>query len=158
MNLWERDIFPRHDELERLTAPTRLRIAIEAIDWTLQTSKTLIQNQRAVQWIDEVMTEARAAVAEQSGHVDLSEELVDQFDDVDRGADETGVSQLLMGIANCWEFDTFTSEALEGTLFSCYLFSQLREVPEAESFEEEDANPRCHELIAHQERLIENAA
>lgn len=154
MNLWERDIFPRHDELDRLTAATRLRIAVEAIDWTLQTSTTAIQYRRAAQWIEEVMTEARAAVAEQAGHVDLAEDLVEQFDDVDEDADEIGVSQLLMGIANCWEFDTFTSKALEGTLFACYVFSQQREVPEPETLEEEEANLRCREVIAHQQRII----
>ncbi len=133
-----------------------MRIAVEAIDWTVQTSTTPIQYQRAAQWIAEVIPEARAAVARQSGHVDLSDDLAEQFDDVDEDADETGVSQLLMGITNCWEFDTFTSEALEGTLYSCYVFSQQREVPEPETIEEEEANPRCREVIAHQGRLIES--
>jgi hypothetical protein len=158
MNLWERDIFPRHDELEQLTAATRLHIAVEAIDWTLQTSTTPIQYQRAAEWIEEVMTEARTAVAEQAGHVDLSEDLAVQFDEVDEDADETGVSQLLMGVANVYEFDAFTSKALEGTLYSCYVFSQQREVPEPETIEEEEATPRCRDVIAHQRQLIENAA
>jgi hypothetical protein len=158
MNLWERDIFPRHDELEQLTAAARLRIAVEAIDWTLQTSTTPIQYQRAAEWIEEVMTEARTAVAEQAGHVDLSEDLAEQFDEVDEDADETGVSQLLMGVANVYEFDTFTSKALEGTLYSCYVFSQQREIPEPETLEQEEATPRCREVIAHQLGLIENAA
>ncbi|MBR7827562.1 hypothetical protein KDK95_14685 [Actinospica sp. MGRD01-02] len=158
MNLWERDIFPRHDELDQLTAPTRLRIAVEAIDWTLRTSTTPIRYQAAADWIEEVMTEARAAVAEQAGHVDLSEDLAEQFDEVDEDADETGVSQLLMGVANVYEFDSFTSKALEGTLFACYVFSQQREVPEPETIEEEEAVARCREVIAHQQRLIETAA
>jgi hypothetical protein len=158
MNLWERDIFPRHDELEQLTAPTRLRIAVDAIDWTLRTSTTPIQYQRAVEWIEEVMTAARTAVTEQSDHVELSEDLAEQFDEVDEDADETGISQLLMGVANVYEFDTFTSKALEGTLYSCYVFSQQREVPEPETLEQEEATPRCREVIAHQLGLIENAA
>lgn len=157
MNLWERDVFPRHDELDQLTAPTRLRIAVEAIDWTVQTSTAPVQYQRAVEWIEEVMAQARAAVAEQADHVELSEDLAEQFDDIDEDADETGVSQLLMGIANCWEFDSFTSKALEGTLYSCYVFSQQREVPEPETIEEEEGNPRCREVIAQQQRLIQNA-
>ena len=157
MNLWERDIFPRHDELDRLSATTRLRIAVEAIDWTLQTSTTPIHYQRAAQWIDEVMTEARAGVADQADHVDLSEDLAEQFDEVDEDADETGVSQLLMGVANCYEFDTYTSKALEGTLYACYVFSQQREVPEPETIEDEEATPRCREVIAHQTSLIDNA-
>ena len=158
MNLWERDIFPRHDELDQLSAPTRLRIAVEAIDWTLQTSTTAIRYQRAVQWIGEVMAAARAAVAEQADHVDLSEDLTEQVDEVDEEADESGVSQLLMGVANCYEFDTYTSEALEGTLFACYVFSQQREVPEPETIKDEEATPRCREVIAHQKSLIDNAA
>lgn len=158
MNLWERDIFPRHDELEQLTAPARLRIAVEAIDWTLQTSTTPIHYQAAAEWIEEVMTKARAAVAEQADHVNVAEDLAERFDNVDEDADETGVSQLLMGVANCYEFDTFTSKALEGTLFSCYVFSQQREVPEPETIEEEQANPRCVAVIAAQKQLIESAA
>jgi hypothetical protein len=155
--VWEWEIGPCRGRLEQLTAGTRLRLAVEAVDWTLRTSVRPIGDRRAAEWIQAVMAEARTAVARGAERVDLSSDLADQFDEVDDGADETGVSQLLMGIANCWGFESMTSDALEGTLYSCYVFALQREVPEPETSEEEDANPRCREVIRHQRGIIDEA-
>lgn len=158
MNLWERDILPRHGELEQLPAAARLRIAVESIDWTVRTSSTPIEYQRAETWITEVITAARTAVAQGAGGAEIPGELIDQYDDVDEDAEETGVSQLLMGIANLWGSDELTSEELEGIFYSNYVFSQQREVPEPETLEQEEASPRCVQVIAHQAELITQSA
>jgi hypothetical protein len=158
MNLWERDIFPRHDELTRLTPAARLAIAVEAVEWTLQTSPEPIQDQQAAAWIEATMAQARTSVSQGAGRVSAPQELIDQFEDVDEDADETGVSQLLMGISTWWEPEPVSAETLEGSLFSCYVFSQQRETPEPESLEEEESNARCRQVIEHQQRLISQAA
>ena len=154
MALWEREIFPYEDELEHLTPASRLRIAVEAIDWTLQTTPTPIQDQQAAEWIEATMTAARAAVAQGSDRVPPSEDLIDRFEDVDDEVYEEGVGQLAMGVNNFWSFETMTSKALEGVLFACYEFFSMREDPEPETIEEEQANTRCREVIAYQKELI----
>ncbi|HEV2634934.1 MAG TPA: hypothetical protein VGX23_07280 [Actinocrinis sp.] len=158
MNLWEREIFPRHNALEHLSPVTRLAFAVEAVEWTLRTSPAQIRDQQAAPWIEAMMAEARAAVFLGAGRLSAPQELIDQFEEVDEDADEIGVSQLLTAIGTWCEPEPMSAETLEGSLFSCYVFSQQRETPEPESLEEEESNARCREVIEHQHRLISRAA
>lgn len=158
MALWEREIFPYHDQLERLAPSERLRVAVEAIDWTLRTMATPIEDPEARQWLDEMLDEARAAVAQRASRVPMPEDLLDRFDEVDDDTEEYGVPQLLMGMPNLWGLDVMTVELVEGVLYNCYAFSSMREEPEPETLDDEQADARCREVIDYQKDLIAQAA
>jgi hypothetical protein len=155
MALWERDIQPFQDQLASLSSPESLRLAVEAIDWTLRTLPEPIEDPEVKESVDAVMRAARTAVEQRADRVLLPEDLIDRLNEVEEDTYEPGAAQLLSGLRRIWAYPG--PVALEDVLYDCFAFCEQREDDEPDTTEEEEANTRCREVIAYQKELITQA-
>jgi hypothetical protein len=158
VNLWEREIPPLADRLGRLDRPERLRLIVEAVDWTLSTMPGQIDDAEAADCIGEAMLRARAAVAQHAGDVELPQDLLDRLEEAQESAYEAGLPQLLLGLFKFFDDRVLSPMAIEDILFDCFEFSAQREEGRRDTLEEQEASPRLREIIAFQKELIIQAA
>lgn len=157
MNLWESELAPFRDGLDRLSPPQRLALAVKTLERAYWTEPEPFEDPEPERWLAGAVRAGRAAVADGASRITLPPALHAEFDTVNAGAAEPGVPQLLMAAVSCAESGSLKPDMLYSVLFSCYLFTMQRQLPEPLTPEEEEDNDRCREVIACHKELITQA-
>ncbi|MFC4906867.1 hypothetical protein [Actinomadura gamaensis] len=158
MLLWDLEMKPFKEEISLLSPRRRLRVAADALEWTLGTFDSRI---------DEVAAEAvRSSISqlrdeESRGNVSPStpEGLEGRVEEYLARSDDLGVEQLLMGTVNCFELPEtgMGVDYLYTTLSDCYESILDREEIDIVTPEAERNHPRLVEAIRVQQELIRRA-
>lgn len=104
MALWEREILPFQERLSSVSSAESLRLAVEAIDWTLRTQTEPIEDTEISGCIEAVMEAAHAAVEQQAERVQLPQALIDRIDAAEENTYEPGAVQLMSGLRRIWAY------------------------------------------------------
>ncbi|KKJ93841.1 hypothetical protein [Micromonospora sp. HK10] len=157
MLLWDQELAPVREELPAIPAPQRLALAMAAMEWT-RDAMGRIETPEVRDYLDRALTAGRDAVSAGRDRIELSDETLDEYEDVLDLADEPGASHLLSAVLACADApEGLTGEVLYGVLSFCYEgLLDRAELPEW-TVEAERANARCVETIAVQKRLVQDA-
>lgn len=157
MDLWDREIPPLEEAVAHLASSEQFRLAVDAVDWTVSTAPVQIQDSEASGCIENIMREARDAVARNQDSVELSDDVLGLIDAAEDSVSEPGVFQILQGVHRFFSSGLVGAPAIEDILYDCFEFSAQREEGPTETLEEQQANPRLREVVEHQRNLILNA-
>ncbi|MEU4401417.1 hypothetical protein [Micromonospora orduensis] len=157
MLLWDDEMQPLREELQKIQPPHRLALAMAVMEWTRR-AMGQIETEDVRDYLDRGMTAGREAVSAGRDRIYLSEETLDGYDDVLDLADEAGTSHMLSALLACADApDGLTGEVLYGVLSFCYEgLLDRQQLPEW-TVDAERANVRCLEAIAVQRGLVHEA-
>ncbi|MEV4568354.1 hypothetical protein AB0K12_31685 [Nonomuraea sp. NPDC049419] len=158
MLLWDYEMAEDRDKLAVLSSAERMAVAVEAIEWTLETMSPPIQDGATTDFLSRALTICRQAVTEGRGAVPEQPDLSRDFDDVYEGTEEPGTAHLLSAVMECCEApDGIQAEGLYNILSYCYEGSMDREDIADLNVEAERNNSRCKSVILYQRNLIRTA-
>lgn len=158
MLLWDYEMASEREKLAALSSPERLAVAVEAIEWTLETMSPPIQDSATTEFLERALRVCRQAVVERREAVSGQSELVGDFDDVYEGTEEPGTAHLLSAVMECCEAsDGLHAEGLYNILSYCYEGSMDREDIADLNVDAERNNRRCNSVILYQRNLVQNA-
>lgn len=157
MELWDREMSGYQARLDELAPAARLKLAVEAITWTLDTLPEPLEDRAAHSWITEALTACRRTVQNGAASVNLPAELDGAYDEIAEDAEESGVPHYLSATFAAANAAGVTGGQLFGILSWLYEGSLDREEIPEWTIEAEEANPRCNAVIAAQKHQIESA-
>jgi hypothetical protein len=157
MELWSREMQPYRDELQGIPPAGRLGLAVAVMDWTLEEMGP-IHTTVVRDYLEEGMRVAHEAIRSGSDELVLSEEFLDQWNEVDDQAEEPGTTHMMSALLACADApDGLSGEVLYGALCFCYEAVLERQETPVEGLEEESENAKCVEAISFQKARIANA-
>lgn len=159
MLLWDHEMASVRSGLGDIPAAKRFALAVSALDWTIQTMVPPIETEQVSSYLEQGLRICREAVRAGSVSVQLSEEMLVEYDEIDEVADEPGTSHMLSALLACCETgQELSGEQLYGVLSFCYEGSLDREGIDSWTIEKERANPRCLAVIDYEKSLIARMA
>jgi len=157
--LWDHEMASVRGRLGDIPAAKRFALAVSVLDWTIQTMVPPIETEQVSSYLEQGLRVCREAVQAGRVSVQLSEEMLDEYDEIDEVADEPGTSHMLSALLACCETgEELSGEQLYGVLSFCYEGSLDREGIDNWTIEKERANPRCLAVIDYQKSLIARMA
>ncbi|MER7441495.1 hypothetical protein [Micromonospora avicenniae] len=145
------------DELQNIQPPQRLALAMAVMEWT-RDAMGQIATEEVRDYLNRGMVAGREALSAGRDKIELSEETLDEYEDVLDLADEPGTSHMLSALLACADApEGLTGEVLYGVLSFCYEGILDREELPEWTEEAERANARCVEAIAFQKGLVHEA-
>ncbi|MFB7058786.1 hypothetical protein ACFCXT_37395 [Streptomyces vinaceus] len=127
---------------------------MEVLEWTFESFGS-IESDDVREYIETALRIGRDGVAAHHERLELPEEMLDRFGEVDENADEPGTSNLLSAVLGCSDApDGLTGEVLYGVLSFCYEgVLDREEIPEW-TLKSEAANSKCVATIEFQKSKI----
>lgn len=80
IGLWEVEILPVRDSVERLNGADLLRLGMAAIDWTIRAESQQIEDKEDALLVEDVMQVPRSTVVRQERYPVLPQDLVEYKD------------------------------------------------------------------------------
>jgi hypothetical protein len=155
--LWDHEMRPLRDELQNIQAPQRLALAMAVMEWA-RDAMGQFETEEINDYLDRGMAAGREALSTGGDKIVLSEEMLDEYQDVLDVAGDPGTSHMLSALLACADApEGLTGEVLYGVLSFCYEGLLDREELPEWTVEAERANARCVETIAFQKRLVHEA-
>ncbi|MFD0718936.1 hypothetical protein ACYTFC_06735 [Streptomyces globosus] len=140
--------------LQEIRPTRRLEMAVEVLDWTFESFGS-IETDDVREYIETALRIGRDGVAAHHEKLELPDDMLEGFGEVEENADESGTSHLLSAILACSEAPGgLTGEVLYGVLSFCYEgILDREEIPEW-TLESEAANRKCVAAIEFQKSKI----
>ncbi|MEU4354309.1 hypothetical protein [Streptomyces virginiae] len=140
--------------LEEIRPTRRLEMAVDVLDWTFESFGS-IEADDVREYIEAALRIGRDGVAAHHERLELPDEMLEEFGEVDENADESGTSHLLSAVLGCSDApEGLTGEVLYGVLSFCYEgILDREEIPEW-TLESEAANGKCVATIEFQKSKI----
>ncbi|RFU37341.1 hypothetical protein DZF91_33390 [Actinomadura logoneensis] len=158
MLLWDIEMKSSKEDISLLEPRRRLRIAADALEWTLGTFDSRISELAASAVRSSI---SRLREEESRGNISPAapERLEDQVEAYVSECDDPGVEQLLMAAVNCFELPAagMGGEYLYTILSDCYESLLDREEIDIVIPEVERKHPRLVEAIQVQKEMIRRA-
>lgn len=155
MELWDAVMGPSKPEFERLGAVAKLRVSVEAIKHTAESSP--IADDEARQLVADIIATLESSLTQNVGAVPMPPEIDERIDEVHERIAEPGVSSIVMACVRCFTRESeLTANAVFNTLGACYnaVVEQEFAGPFIE-IEDEESNARCQATIEFQQDLLE---
>lgn len=154
--LWDVEMPPFQADLGALTEAQRLTVSMKVLQWTRDEFGP-IEVSEVRDYLDTGIRLGWDAVNAGRDKIDLPEEMLDSYLDVDDMATDFGTSQLLSALLACADApDGLTGEVAYGALNFCYEAILIKEIPDP-SLERERQNHACVEAIRVQQEVIRAA-
>jgi hypothetical protein len=164
MSLWEHEMKSQIGHLSRMSPLDRLRLSLQAIEWTLQSFEPPFDERfpgLPVKVVSEGLQSIRQALREGSPLTVTPANFEDEAGQVlDEEDIPLGMGNLVMAIANCFGFPPSGMEADHAStlLFDCYQAVVNREEIPVITDDAERSNSNCVHAIEVQKDLIRSFA
>lgn len=154
MYLWEQEMQQYRSQLQNIPPSGRLALAVSVMDWTLETMGPL-EPGVVRDYISDSMRVAHEDVRAGAGELTLSEEVLDEWNDVDDQADEPGTTHVMSAVLACADAPGgLSGEVLYGALCFCYEAVRERFEESEVGLEAERRTPQCVAAIAFQKARV----
>ncbi|MCH7231102.1 hypothetical protein L0U85_09585 [Glycomyces sp. L485] len=158
MFYWNEEMDQFEATIGAISAAGRLKLAVDAITWTLENMSLPIEDGSAQSFISAGLELARRAMRQGIVYPAMSPEYEAEFDRLLEDVTEDGVGSLVMAVGTLFSAgdDVMHPQVAFNILWSCYEAVLLREfdVPTPEL---EADSGRCLAVIDYQKALIEQA-
>jgi hypothetical protein len=157
MYLWDYEMGPMKERIDALGGIPRLKIAVNALSWTMSTMNPPIENAEVVQFVNDVLEYCGNALRQGDAGPEFIEELDERHDALlDEEIAEPGVDSILAAVSGCFGYEEaeLRTQAVYDLLSSCYEAILLRIAPGLVTIEFERESARCNEVIEFQKNLV----
>ncbi|MFK0017019.1 hypothetical protein [Streptomyces sp. NPDC091027] len=140
--------------LQEIPPNGRLEIAVDVLYWTFESFGS-IETDDVREYIENALRIGRDGVVARHEKLELPDEMLERYGEVEENSDESGTSHLLSAILGCSDApDGLTGEVLYGVLSFCYEgILDREEIPEW-TLGSEAANAKCTATIDFQKSKI----